>query len=334
MSLDQKVSFDRDAWPSVVELISARKEALDAGSELCDGFKLGLAVEGGGMKGVVSGAMLIALDDLGLRDVFDGYYGTSSGSMNLAYFLSGRRWDALTMYYDILGQSRFVSPARALARRGPVMDMGLLYDEIMEHVLPLDYDAVLAASPSLHVGVSSLDDLAGVVKTDFSGRDELKAFLQAGAWVPILAGGAAEIDGMRYLDGGVFFPHPMYAAQDSGCTHVLTLRTRYDSLGGGRSMVWHYYLRAYLNRLEQGAGDCYMAGIRRYADDRRRMTRGDLVLGDSLVFQLTVREGGHEVGRLTGDRAALLDGASAGYLAVMDQLGDGVPAESVHLNFS
>lgn len=47
-----------------------------------DGFKLGLVVEGGGMRGIISGAMLMALQDLGLTGVFDAAYGSSAGAIN------------------------------------------------------------------------------------------------------------------------------------------------------------------------------------------------------------------------------------------------------------
>lgn len=40
-----------------------------------DPWKLGLVVEGGGMRGCVSGGALQALSDLGLRDAFDAVYG-------------------------------------------------------------------------------------------------------------------------------------------------------------------------------------------------------------------------------------------------------------------
>ena len=54
-----------------------------------DPFKLGLVVEGGGMRGCVSGGALQALSDLGLRDVFDAVYGSSAGAINSTYFISG-----------------------------------------------------------------------------------------------------------------------------------------------------------------------------------------------------------------------------------------------------
>src|SRR5215475_3378132 len=68
------VAADR---PGVLELIRSRLEGES------DDYVLSLTLEGGGMRGVVSGAMLIALRDLGITRVFDAMYGTSSGSINL-----------------------------------------------------------------------------------------------------------------------------------------------------------------------------------------------------------------------------------------------------------
>ncbi len=42
------------------------------------------------MRGVVSGAMLMALRDLGLAHAFDAVYGSSAGAINAAYFLTGQ----------------------------------------------------------------------------------------------------------------------------------------------------------------------------------------------------------------------------------------------------
>jgi predicted acylesterase/phospholipase RssA len=56
-----------------------------------DRAKLGLAVEGGGMRGVVSAAMLAALEDLGYADVFDALYASSSGAINCAYLSREKR---------------------------------------------------------------------------------------------------------------------------------------------------------------------------------------------------------------------------------------------------
>jgi predicted patatin/cPLA2 family phospholipase len=79
-----------------------------------DGHKIGLAVEGGGMRGVVSGELLCALEDLGLpATAFDGVYGCSSGATNGAYFIAGDSWYPLSIYYDDLPTHEFVDFRRA-----------------------------------------------------------------------------------------------------------------------------------------------------------------------------------------------------------------------------
>lgn len=55
-----------------------------------DGLKVGLVVEGGGMRGAVTGGMLMQLHDLGLKDLFDVVYGSSAGAINATYFLTGQ----------------------------------------------------------------------------------------------------------------------------------------------------------------------------------------------------------------------------------------------------
>lgn len=305
----------------VGRLLTKRKKDFNAGVPFRDGCKLGLAVEGGGMRGVVSGAMLIALEDLGLKHLFDGYYGTSAGSINLAYFLAGWRWKALTMYYDHLSNNGFIDRWRPLRRRGPIVDMSLLFDDVMTNDLHLDYEAVLTASPKLHVGISALDDVEAMVVSEFSNTQELRAYLRAGAWLPILAGRPVLIGGKRFLDGGVFFASPIYVALQDGCTHIVSLGTRAQSVRKLHVEPWQYYLAQRLNLWQRGAGDLYLENLRIYFRHRELMSLGETRVGQARVYRVAVPASGHSVDRTTVDRSKLLDGARAGYVTVRRDLG-------------
>lgn len=81
----QRVPLDHPA----LQLLRQRALAGSAPGRRRDPFKLGLVVEGGGMRGCVSGGALQALTDLGLRECFDAVYGSSAGAINSTYFLSG-----------------------------------------------------------------------------------------------------------------------------------------------------------------------------------------------------------------------------------------------------
>ena len=58
--------------------------------ERTDGMRIGLAVEGGGMKGVISAGACGEILRSGFADCFDAVYGSSAGAMNLTYYLANQ----------------------------------------------------------------------------------------------------------------------------------------------------------------------------------------------------------------------------------------------------
>ena len=54
------------------------------------GARIALVVEGGGMRGAVSGGMGLGLDELGLTRSFDAAYGASAGALNALWLVAGR----------------------------------------------------------------------------------------------------------------------------------------------------------------------------------------------------------------------------------------------------
>src|SRR5690606_1755229 len=92
----------------VLEVLLDRRNRGDR----ADGHRVGLAIQGGGMRGVISGAMLTALEDLGLATSFDAIYGTSSGAMNGAYLYQGGLWRGLSVYWDHLNSRDFIDLRR------------------------------------------------------------------------------------------------------------------------------------------------------------------------------------------------------------------------------
>jgi predicted patatin/cPLA2 family phospholipase len=74
-----------------------------------DGRTIALVIEGGGMRGVISGGMVAALEQLGLLDIFDVVYGSSAGAIAGAYFLAGQARYGTTIFYERLNNSRFIN---------------------------------------------------------------------------------------------------------------------------------------------------------------------------------------------------------------------------------
>ena len=75
---------------------------------------LALSIEGGGMRGAVSGGMAAAIACLGLSNSFDSIYGSSAGSIIGSYFVSRQLY--LDVYTDVIpaGKDLFVSKTKII----------------------------------------------------------------------------------------------------------------------------------------------------------------------------------------------------------------------------
>jgi predicted patatin/cPLA2 family phospholipase len=256
----------------VLEAIRQRRADGSLPGKRTDGHKIALAVEGGGLRGIVSAGMLSAIEDIGLRSAFDVIYSCSSGAVNSAYFLGGDTWYPLSIYYEDLTNKQFLDFRRAF-RGQPVMNLSFALDEIVEFVKPLDYKAVLASPVPMYIMVCDVDNLVTRAVSDFASAEDMKSALRASMWLPLAVPGAAQFRGYRAIDGGTLTAHPFMYIQrnDPSVTHVLSLSTRpMGSMRGGVSWL-NRYVGYRLNRLRAGLGSAYVQAVRDYKTARREI---------------------------------------------------------------
>ena len=192
-----------------------------------EGARVALVVEGGGMRGAVSGGMALGLDELGLAGAFDAAYGSSAGTLNAMWLVSGRVRDGIPTWTDPQLVGELISRRRGLARRGPVVDVEGLVEERYERLSPGLFDAVLAGRTELHPLATDVETAEAVDLHDTI-RDprSLRLALRASAALPLLAGPPIAIGGRRYIDAGLSAAIPFRAALAGGATHILVLRSR------------------------------------------------------------------------------------------------------------
>lgn len=253
----------------VLEALWQRRKSGSTPANRSDDLRIGVAVEGGGMRGVVSAAMLCALEDLGMMPAFDAVYAASSGAINSAYFLTGDCWYPLSIYYDDLLTREFVDFRRFL--RGNVLNLDYAYGYVVDKLKPLDYQAVIDSPIPLHIAVTLVDEIRTSVVHEFTAPADLREALVATAWLPVAVRGTAEFRGQRVVDGGVLTPHPFRLALQDGCTHVLSLSTRPIRPPRERYSLSQRYAARHLNRIRDGLGDAYLTGIAGYRGERRRL---------------------------------------------------------------
>lgn len=298
----------------VRQVLHERRAAGSKPGDKRDGNKVGLAIEGGGLRGVVSAAMLTFLEDLGYADAFDEVYSCSSGSVNAAYFLMRRTWFPLSIYFDDLTTGEFLDFRRVLHRRAP-MDLDYIFDDVLVKRKPLDYDSIIKAKQRLHVMVTDVDALKPLDVCDFSSAADLRSALIASAWLPLATRGTTTFRGYRAIDGGILRFHPFRAAIDDGCTHILSLSTRpIGPLKSKLSMINRLVVR-HLDRMRPGLGEGFAASMLQYmTEDKPFLMRNRLYPSDNpAVLDLAPLPGTPEVKRHEVDRSLLLDGARSAY---------------------
>lgn len=285
-----------------------------------DGYRVGLAVEGGGMRGIVSAAMITALIDRNLMHSFDAFYAFSAGALNSAYVLSGLGWYALSVYYDP-GVSREFLDVRRVLKRQPVMSVDYIIDVVMETIKPLDYAAVLRSPIELHIAASSIRDIKPRIFTHFTSKEELKEVLKASTCLPIAAGSPIAYDGDLFLDGGVLLAHPVLTALEDGCTHILVIRTRMDNTH--RFALWsrQHLVAPYLQHMRSGLGVAYLNTTKQYRQLRHNIQEvSRRQEGPPFMLDVACADGAHQVTTFSQDRGILFQGIRAGYGTMMEAI--------------
>lgn len=174
------------------------------------------------MRGVISSGALVALEALGMTDVFDDVYGCSAGAINAAYFVAGQTARCTTIYYEEAVEPRFLNPLRVWK----ISDVDYLADTIIPQLKPLDVGAVMASATRLHVSITDARTGEPLLVEVRNAEVALPLLLKASAAIPLLYNRVVAVDGHQCVDGGCANPLPVSEAIDDGATDVLVLLTR------------------------------------------------------------------------------------------------------------
>jgi predicted patatin/cPLA2 family phospholipase len=280
--------------------------------------RIALVVEGGGMRGAVSGGMALGLDELGLAGAFDAAYGSSAGTLNAMWLVSGRLRDGIPTWTDPELVGQLISRRRAL-RGGPVVDVRTLVEERYERLSPGLFAAVLGSRTELHPIATDVETAEAVDLHDrIADEASLRLALRASAALPLLAGPPVALDGRRLIDAGLSAAIPFRAALADGATHVLVLRSRRTGetaappgrVSGGLS-------RRALRRLSPALEAAFVTRAEREGEDEAFLARHDAdpSLTPAILSVRPPRDS-PVPGRLEQDIAVVRAGLEAGRAAI------------------
>jgi len=307
----------------VLRLIAARASSGSRPGARADGAWLALAIEGGGMRGAITGGMALAIDQLGLLDAFDDVYGSSAGALNAAWLLSGAAGSGISTWTD--PKLRTASTARGNLLRGkPIVDSAFLTEVVYEELAPMPFERILEGAVGFHPLAT---DAATGASTDLApaivDRPTLKLALRASTALPLLSGRPIALAGRRYFDAGIAESIPYRTAVDHGATHLLVLRSRRDgeqeSSNSGRS---GRLIARYLSRYSPGLAATFLDRPDRLRRDDRRLADAERDPDASpAILSLRPPPGTPPISRLEKDQARVLAGLEAGRRVAADALG-------------
>ena len=207
----------------LIELMLTRVAERSRRGARTDQAVVALAIEGGGLRGVVSGGMCLLLEKVGLIDAVDVIYGTSSGALNGSFTAAGQAALGSTNYLGT-GNPQVANPFRVLTGRA-LLDLDFLFEQLIFSRTPYDAEG-LAAGPSFRaIGVNLATSELAVLR-DFVDVEELMVAVRASCSVPLLSDAPVTFRGQPMSDGSLIEPMPFPTALAEGATHVLVLRSR------------------------------------------------------------------------------------------------------------
>ena len=185
-------------------------------------MKLGLVLEGGGMRGIYTSGVLDQLMEE--KKEFDYVIGVSAGACNGASFLSGQKGRSYRINIGYIRDKRYLS-LRNFIREKSLFGMDFLFEEIPERLEKFDYDAFLAARTEFVVGTTN----AQSGRPEYFSKEQIgrsSLILRASSSIPMFAP-AVRIGEKWYLDGGTSDPIPVKKALEDGCDRVVVVLTQH-----------------------------------------------------------------------------------------------------------
>lgn len=202
--------------------------------------KTGMVLEGGGVRGIYTAGVLDFFLDKNVK--VDGIFGVSAGALHGINFLSGQKKRSYRVATNYINDKRYLS-MHSLLRTGDIFGADFCYHTIPDELDPYDYKAYCENKVKLYATISNLETgqaeyiLCKDMKTDIE-------YVRASASLPLLSR-IVEIDGNKYLDGGICDSIPLKAAQNMGYGRNIVILTRVAGYQKKPNKMMHMIQRKY-----------------------------------------------------------------------------------------
>lgn len=186
--------------------------------------KIGLVLEGGGMRGAYTSGVLAAFMDENIK--FPYIIGVSAGANNGANFVAEQRERNKKVFVDYVNHKDYSGFKHWITGKS-FFNMDFLFGTLPNDLVPFDYET-FESSPTVFkacVTECSTGEPVYFEKSQFSGLEFMEKVLRASSSLPILSP-PVEINGKLYFDGGITDSIPLEKSIEDGNMYNVVVLTR------------------------------------------------------------------------------------------------------------
>ena len=186
-------------------------------------MKVGLLLEGGAMRGLYT---VGALDVLMKNNInFDGIVGVSAGALFGINYKSKQPGRALRYNLKYAKEKNYMGWYSFL-KTGDIMNKEFCFNKLVNELDPIDYETFKNSSEEFWAVVTNIETgKPEYIKVDDLKKNEQIEALRASGSMPFVSN-PVEIDGKKYLDGGIADSIPIEKIMDMGFDKVVVILTR------------------------------------------------------------------------------------------------------------
>ena len=256
--------------------------------------RLGLVLEGGGMRGLFTAGVLDTLYGMGVR--FDGIIGVSAGAAFGCNYKSHQPGRVLRYNLRFCRDRRYWGLG-SLLRTGDLFNAEFCYRTLPKVLDPWN-TAAFEADPTAFWAVATDADTGEAVYARLEKGDDASCdWIQASSSMPVVSR-PVSIGGRRYLDGGLSDSIPLAKMQEFGFARNIVVLTRPAGYRKGPARLWP--MRPFLRKLP-----AVVAALERRPEEYNRaveFVEAEEAKGTAFVFRPPVEI---PIGRVSRSRTAV-----------------------------
>ena len=179
-------------------------------------------LEGGAKRGIYTAGVLDVFLERGI--VADAVIGVSAGAIHGCSYVSKQKGRSIRYNLKYNDDYRFMS-YRSWLKTGNIVDTEFSYHELPDKLDVFDHDAFERSETKFYVTCTNLETGKAEYIYCPSLRGKNIDYIRASASMPFVSQ-IVEIDGKKYLDGGIADSIPFAAAKKMGFDKIVVIETR------------------------------------------------------------------------------------------------------------